>query len=84
MVVLLPYVFQALSILYNLAAQVGFSSTDNNSRCGTAIPMTKHTQQKHSQNVSVRRAIKHSTNLHHLWIAAPAEQSHPLAIKARK
>lgn len=40
MVVLLPYVFQALSILYNLAAEVGFSSTDNNSRCGTAIPLT--------------------------------------------
>lgn len=44
MAVLLPYAFQALSILYNPAAQVGFSSIDNNSRGGTGVPMT-HTQQ---------------------------------------
>lgn len=40
MAVPLPYVFQALSILYNPDAQVGFSSIDNNSRFGTAIPVT--------------------------------------------
>lgn len=44
MAVLPPYVFQALSILYNPAARVGFSSIDNNSSCGTGVPMT-HTQQ---------------------------------------
>ena len=53
MAVLLPYVFQALSILYNPAAQVGFSSIDNNSRCGTAIPMTNTL----NNNINVRFSL---------------------------
>lgn len=73
MAVLLPYAFQAPSILYNPAAQVGFSSIDHNSRCGTAIPMTNTLNNNIHKNISVRRAIKHTALAHitsgfqHLW-----------------